>query len=291
MGDHKSAIEVMKIRQSVRTYKKEKIAESDLNKIMDYMENEQNFIGPFGKTDKIQYVSVTNNKTDQGIKLGTYGFIKNPQGYLVGITENNQQQLLNFSYVFEKFVLYLTGLGLGTCWMGGTFNRHSFEQEIVMKEGDFIPCITPIGYPDSKPRLLDKALRAAVKADNKKAWEQLFFDSSFAATLTHDKAGVFSTPIEMVRLGPSASNKQPWRLILSEDRKLCHFYMEHTPNYSEKLGYDMQLLDMGIAMCHFELACKEMNIGGEWSIEEPIMDLPNDQVEYIVSWGEPSKID
>jgi len=89
----------------------------------------------------------------------------------------------------------------------------------------------------------------------------------------------------MVRLAPSASNKQPWRIVLSEDKNTCHFYLEPTPNYSgNKMGFEMQRIDMGIAMCHFELACKELKLSGKWKVNDPKIDLLNEQTEYIVSW-------
>jgi cytochrome oxidase assembly protein ShyY1 len=168
--------------------------------------------------------------------------------------------------------------------MGGTFNRNSFEQELTLADDEFIPCVTPIGYARSNPRIFDKALRYVVKADNKKSWDQLFFKEDFNHSLSEDVAGLLATPIEMVRLGPSASNKQPWRLVLSQNGRDCHFYIEHTPNYSAKLGYDMQLLDMGIAMCQFELSCQELKLSGQWVKEEPDINLPNENYEYIITW-------
>ncbi|WP_227935446.1 nitroreductase family protein [Alkalihalobacillus deserti] len=284
MTFQKSVIETIRTRQSIRTYDTQDITESDYKIITEYIDNKQNLIGPFNSKGKMELIRVTDNVTDKGIKLGTYGFIKNPKAYLVGICENNTYSLVNFSYTFEKLVLFLTDLQIGTCWMGGTFSRKSFEKEISIGEREFIPCVTPIGYPKEKQRMFDKALRIVVKADNKKAWNQLFYDESFEAVLDYNKAGPFQTPIESVRLGPSASNKQPWRLVLANDRTVCHFFIEHTPNYSTKLGYQMQLLDIGIAMCHFDLTCKELKMHGEWEIEDPKLERLNEQAEYIASW-------
>lgn len=280
----KSVIETIRKRQSIRTYETQTITAAHLSKINDYIHNEQNLIGPFGNKGRIELIQVTNNVTDKGIKLGTYGFIKNPSAYLVGITENNQISLLDFAYTFQKLVLFLTELGIGSCWMGGTFSRTSFEREIQMGESDFIPGITPIGYPSQKQRVFDKAVRLVVKADNKKPWDKLFYETNFESALTKENAGVFEVPIEMVRLGPSASNKQPWRLVVSENRKVCHFFIEHTPNYSAKLGYDMQLLDLGIAMCQFDLACQELNMKGIWRVADPEIKRLSEETEYIVSW-------
>lgn len=284
MSIKKSVIEIMRKRQSIRTFDTQEITESHYKLITDYINTEENFIGPFGGKGRVELIQVTNNVTDKGIKLGTYGMIKNPQAYFVGIAENNQNSILEFGYTFQKLILFLTDLEIGTCWMGGTFNRNSFEKELQLEEGEFIPCITPLGYPNDKKRVLDKALRFVVKADNKKAWDKLFYDANLEDTLAKENAGNLEIPLEMVRIGPSASNKQPWRLVVSPDRQVCHFYIEHTPNYSVKLGYDMQILDMGIAMCQFDLACQAINVEGQWIKEDPKIGLPNEQMEYIVSW-------
>lgn len=284
MKYNRSVIENMRGRQSVRTYDGKSLSDADVNTIVAFINEEANLTAPFGGKGKIDYIQVAKNVTDKGIKLGTYGFIKNPVGYLIGTAKNEKYALVEYAYIFHRLVLLATELGVGTCWMGGTFNRNSFEKEIPLGEGEFIPCITPLGYPKEKQRVFDKALRFVVKADNKKAWEKLFYDTSFNAPLRKEHAADWETPIEMVRLGPSASNKQPWRLVLSEDRQACHFYIEHTPNYSSSLGYDMQLLDMGIAMCQFELACEELNINGDWLVEDPNLTELNEHTEYIVSW-------
>ncbi|ALC91826.1 nitroreductase [Bacillus sp. FJAT-18017] len=279
-----SVIEIMQKRQSIRTFSTDSMEEQHIQSILEYIGSERNFTGPFWKTGRAEFVGVSNNVTDKGFKVGTYGFIKNPSAYLVGICKNEKDDLIDFGYCFHKLVIHVGGLGMGTCWMGGTFSRNSFEKELSISSEEFIPCVTPIGYPKEKQRLFDKAVRAVVKADNKKPWDKLFYDGDLKTPLVRETAGLLETPIEMVRLGPSASNKQPWRIAVSEDRKTCHFYIEHTPNYSTSLGYDMQLLDIGIAMCQFELACKELKINGKWVKEQPGFDVPNGQTEYIVSW-------
>ncbi|GAE37122.1 nitroreductase family protein [Halalkalibacter akibai] len=280
-----SYIETMQARQSIRTFETRSLSAFEIEQISTYIHNEENLIGPFGGIGKIYFVLVKNNVTDKGIKLGTYGFIKNPQAYLVGSAKNEKLALVEYAYIFHRLVLYLTKLGLGTCWMGGTFSRNSFEKEIQLIDDEFIPCVTPLGYPTGKQRIFDKALRYVVKADNKKRWDQIFFHSNFEEPLSKEKSGSLEIPIEMVRIGPSASNKQPWRLVLSEDQTSCYFNIEHTPNYSSKLGYDMQLLDIGIAMCQFELACLELQLKGSWVVADPQLNVLNENTEYVVTWN------
>ncbi|TLN24073.1 nitroreductase, partial [bacterium] len=98
----------------------------------------------------------------------------------------------------------------------------------------------------------------------------------------------YATPLEMVRLAPSASNKQPWR-ILRQGRN-WHFYLQRTKGYREMaMGRftgiaDIQRIDMGIAMCHFELAAKDSGLCGKW-----VMDTKARQLDiltnYVVTWS------
>ena len=84
--------------------------------------------------------------------------------------------------------------------------------------------------------------------------------------------------LEVVRWAPSASNKQPWRVV--RGRKRWHFYLARTKGYGKglltslvKLA-DLQRVDMGIAMCHFELAAREAGIEGRWVTDRPLPRTP-----------------
>ena len=99
----------------------------------------------------------------------------------------------------------------------------------------------------------------------------------------------------MVRLAPSASNKQPWRIV--KDGSAWHFYLQRTPKYGPgsvvfnvmKLA-DLQRVDMGIAMCHFELTARELGLDGKWARMNPGLEIPDERTEYVVSWVESDKI-
>ncbi|TCK92896.1 nitroreductase [Natranaerovirga hydrolytica] len=276
---------IIKKRKSVRTYDNKSISEKDLELIQGYINNEANITSPLGRKVKFSIMPVNNNKTEKGQKIGTYGFIKNPQGYIVGVIENNEEALVEFGYVFEKLILFLTQIGIGTCWLGGTFNRNTFIEEVLLEEKEIIPCITPIGYEKDKKRILDKTFRSIIKADNRKPWEELFFYDTFHTPLSQNAFEEMAMPLEMVRLSPSASNKQPYRVLISNDKKTFHFYLEKTPNYAgNKMGFDMQRIDMGIGMSHFELTCQEMKIEGRWVKKDPDVSLPNEHYRYVMSW-------
>jgi hypothetical protein len=49
---------------------------------------------------------------------------------------------------------------------------------------------------------------------------------------------------------------------------------------------DIQRIDMGIAMCHFELTASEAGLRGKWAVDPPAVAPPDQATEYIVSWLE-----
>ncbi len=284
MDFEKKVIEIIKKRKSIRSFRDDPIPDEDYKKIEAYLQNEENLVGPRGKKGRFQIVPVNRDTTENGVKIGTYGFIKNPRAYIVGIMENDKEALVEFGYIFEKLILYLTYLNIGTCWLGGTFNRNSFKEEIDLQGNEFIPCITPIGYSTENKRMMDKTIRFFAGSDNRKPWKDMLFLSDFNTMLTKEKAKDFEAPLEMLRMAPSASNKQPWRVLVDENKERIHFYLEHTLTYGEKLGFEIQRIDMGIAMRHFDLTCKRLNINGRWKTKKPKVSVPNEQFEYIITW-------
>lgn len=107
---------------------------------------------------------------------------------------------------------------------------------------------------------------------------RVILDISFSI----EEAGDLAFSLEMVRLGPSASNKQPWRIVV--DDQAAHFYEYKEPKYSEKFPYDIQKIDMGIAAAHFDLSSKEKGIGGYFKNDsDPGLYLP-ENMEYAFSW-------
>jgi hypothetical protein len=49
---------------------------------------------------------------------------------------------------------------------------------------------------------------------------------------------------------------------------------------------DIQRVDIGIAMYHFEASARELGISGHWSFHPPAFPLPDRRTEYEVSWEE-----
>ena len=47
---------------------------------------------------------------------------------------------------------------------------------------------------------------------------------------------------------------------------------------------DLQRIDIGIAMCHFDLVCIEKVLMGKWLVHDPNLAMPDEPTGYRVSW-------
>jgi len=277
--------EVIRQRFSCRTYLDKPIPEEKRKRLADFISSVKT--GPFGTPVRFELVAATEGDRKSLKGLGTYGFIKGAAGFIVGAAGHSEMNLEDFGYSLERIILFATDIKLGTCWLGGSFTRSRFAKKISAAGGELLPAVSSIGYIADKDRS-GVTIRQLVGGHHRRPWEDLFFQNRFGGSVSPDEAGEYAEPLEMVRIGPSASNKQPWRII--KDGNAWHFYMQRTKGYGNSLTFkllrlaDLQRVDMGIAMSHFELTARELNLKGKWDISEPEIEKPDKLTEYIASW-------
>ncbi len=283
----KPVSEIIKQRYSCRTYEAKPIEDSLRSQLADYLA--QNTDGPFDSPVRFQLAAASEDDRRSLRGLGTYGFIKGATGFIIGAMGPGERNLEDFAYLMERAILYSTDLGLGTCWLGGSFNQSSFAEKIATRGGEEAPAVTATGYIAPKRGFRDRFIRRNSDGDRRRPWEKQFFEGQFGAAIGREAAGAFATPLEMVRLAPSAANKQPWRII--RENGSWHFFLQRTPGSRDTglarlmIKADLQRIDMGIAMCHFELAAQELGLDGEWVLREPAIAKPDELTEYTASWA------
>lgn len=130
----------------------------------------------------------------------------------------------------ESFVLEATALGLGTCWVTGTY--HCKRLHIPLQDGETVLGVIAVGRPEHPLQ--------APATRRRKPLEKLI--SPVPAE------GVALDAAKLVRIAPSAMNTQPWRMEAQDGNFVL--------NVS-----DRALLDGGIALCHAELA---MPVAHRW---------------------------
>ncbi len=277
--------EVIKQRYSCRAYLDKPIASDHQQLLKEFLA--ANGTGPFGTKARFALVTATEDDRQSLKGLGTYGFIKGATGFIVGAVAPGQKNLEDYGYLLEYAVLVATDIGLGSCWLGGTFTKSSFAKKIAVNNHELVPAVIAIGYSVDDSKAVDR-IRKRAGADRRLPAAQLFFDQKFNQAISLTEVGAYAEPLEMVRWAPSASNRQPWRMVRNGDG--WHFYLQRTKGYGKgslifnmlRLA-DLQRVDLGIAMCHFELTARELGLFGQWIVADPQIAIP-EYAEYVASW-------
>jgi hypothetical protein len=282
----KPIAEIIQARYSCRNYSERPLEEATRQRLVDFAASTPS--GPFGTRPRFELVAASEGDRAALRGLGTYGFIRGATAFLIGATRDAEGNMEDFGYLMERIILFATDLGLGTCWLGGTYTKSSFSKKIAARDGEIVAAVASVGYAAERHRAVDQVIRRGADADRRYPWSQLFFEGAFGQPLSREAASLYALPLEMVRLAPSASNKQPWRIV--KLGSAWHFYLHRSRGYGDhgpvKLWTraDMQRIDLGIAMCHFELTACVLGLEGHWALAKPALSTPGGPTQYVVSW-------
>ncbi len=220
-------LEAIDLRQSRRAYLPQPIDSTQLIKLKSEIEqcNKESALS-------IQLVE-DGSEAFSGFNLG-YGMFQGVRSYfaLVGTTSDEHLRE-KAGYFGEKLVLEATKLGLGTCWVGGTFNRNRCA--CTVHEDETLALIITVGpIPAKKPFRENAIYKLAHRGT--KSLEQLYTSDIPAPDW-------LINGMRCVQKAPSAVNLQP---VL--------FHYEQGDLWAEvKNSNSYQLVDLGIAKLHFEL--------------------------------------
>ncbi len=269
--------ETIKKRVSIRSYDSKRLSENDKEKLLNEISKLTN---PFG--ENVQIHLIEKDLVPNGAKLGTYGVIRGAKTFLGVSVKKSEYGLIAAGYQFENLILYATNMGLATVWLAATFSRNQFETAMNIKKDELFPAISPIGYAASKKSVTESLMRKTMKSDKRKPWKEIFFLDSFENPLSEEKSNEYFKPLEMLRLAPSATNAQPWRVVKKQGS--YHFFETHKNN-AGKEEVMIKKVDLGIALSHFHQTALENGLTGNFEKQSDLkIDVP-DNTNYIISWN------
>jgi nitroreductase len=187
---------------------------------------------------------------------GSYGTIRGATSVLVFICSTKSPfAQRHIGYVGEGIVLEATALGLGTCWVGGFFDRRRATALTPLDPTERVVAVSPVGIPAEDLALTERTMRSAASSDRRKPLNEI------APASTEWPAWALGA-VEAARIAPSASNRQPWRFAMSEGALTASL------DSAREVPLVAKRLDIGIACLHAELGAARHGVNGVWQDAE-----------------------
>jgi nitroreductase len=189
--------------------------------------------------------------------IGSYGFVNNAPHLLVGVLpEESEEARIDLGYVLEQVVLEATRLGLGTCWITGTYNAEQAKEALTLGPDEVAAAVCALGYPTEQGlgRLHTEVIRRLARGHRRKPLTEIVFDRRWGEPWSPQEPDpALVTMLEHARLAPSAHNGQPWRFVVDADQMTLALVRQ-------------SFIDAGIVMSHVSLASAALAREGRWEI-------------------------
>ncbi len=191
--------------------------------------------------DNVRVIICRDEKVFRPIFLGS-GKVKGTDCYAAILQKGGD--MARCGYIGESFILECTALGLGTCWLGGSYKKPLALKAAGLEKDESIVCIIAIGKPGEayvgRPRKSLSELTGLTQEQLMELpeWQQ------YALTCA--------------RIAPSAVNAQPWSFIVNGEELAVR---------RNGINFGFAKLDQGIAMLHIELGASHAGAAGHWRQE------------------------
>lgn len=247
--DEQAAIwfEAASHRRSRRRYTGAAVAPEILEELDEVCEG----FRPFGDA-RVVLVREPGDGVFQGI-VGAYGKVSGaPHVLLVVADERTAHAHAHAGYTGEAAILAATALGLDTCWIGGFFRAAYVRRLVTLDEGERVIAVSPVGHATGALGVSERMLQGAAGARARKPLEEI------APGIGETWPGWARSAAETVRIGPSAMNRQPWRLRMDDGALIV------SRDTAREAPRVTRALDCGIAMLHAELGAHHDGMSGRW---------------------------
>lgn len=235
-------IQAMKQRISRRNFTKDKLRANEIETI-EHWTNQINAISALS----LQFLE-DGSKAFSHLKK-SYGIFSNVHAMILmkgNVADLNLKEKIG--YYGETLLLKIVTLGLGTCWVGGTYDKN----ELDIPEKETLIGVILVGNIDKSMK--DIFLRQVIGRNRKSIEKRIVTDAPLPEWILQG--------LEAVKIAPSAKNSQK-PLFRYEKGVLRAEVLEEEP---------FDLVDLGIAKKHFELGAAhgtfELGNGGAFKLSK-----------------------
>lgn len=270
-------------RVSVRSYADRSVDAALLKQLLAFAENCDRLTDAAPRVDLISGVEQVERVLT--FMVGSYGLIQNAPHLLVGILpEESDRARIHLGFALEQVVLEATRLGLGTCWITGTYDAEQAGNAVDIKTGEVPAAVCALGHPaeGGYGLLHTQVIRRLAGGHKRKPLTEIVFFRRWSEPWSREEIdSTLVTVLKHARLAPSAHNAQPWRFIVDDDGIALTLVKP-------------KFIDAGIVMSHVMLASTAVDRPGNWEIRlgdqalAQALDLPRRAIPVATfQWSGP----
>ncbi|MBU3097715.1 MULTISPECIES: nitroreductase family protein [Clostridium] len=231
-------LQAIKLRKSIRNYKDSVVSPQHIQNIKTIINEAKPLFDNIPMEVLLIEDGTKITDTFKGL-ISKYTKVKAPH-YLAFTSEIQEGHLENIGFIGEEIVLKLTGLGIGTCWLGSAIKQDLFKTLFTVREKQSYIILVAFGYPV-------KPLEQVVTRKR--------FDKSKLITSTFDPK--YEPIIQSLIDAPSSINSQPWKLAINNNK--FDLLLENRNILSKKILKDTNHIDMGIGLSHLYNSAIELD--------------------------------
>lgn len=227
-------LEALKERHSVRKYIDRQLDNETIEKLQDK-------ISILNEEGDLHLQLVVNEPKAFSGGIFSYGKFSGVSNYIMVIGKDSDKLDYNAGYFGQCLVLFAQQLGLRTCWVGLTYKKIAGAFSIA--SGERVACCIAIGYG------ADNGVQHKSKRPDR---------VSNVSTTTPEW---FANGVDAALLAPTAVNQQKFRFTYIPANNSGEKPKVRAEKGFSIVGYTK--IDLGIAMCNFEIGAGKDNFDWE----------------------------
>jgi nitroreductase len=235
-------------RKSIRDYDPTPLDQNRLEEITKKLQT----LTPILPDIKTEFKIISPDQVTRKLRL------KAPH-YIAAFAEAKDNYKVNVGFMLQQMDLYFSASGLGSCWLG---------------------------IPQPTKEVTDSTkLEFVILMSFGKSNEELYrkdtseFHRKALAEITEIKDA--DELLEPTRIAPSAVNLQNW--YFNGNKKEIHVYSTKANFLRNALGGSYYPVNMGIALCHLQLAAQHYGLKSQFSFDKSRVKNPPKNLDYVAT--------
>ncbi len=235
-------------RKSIRDYNPTPLNASLLEEVSKNLQS----LKPMMPSIKTEFKVISSNQVTRKINN------KAPH-YVAAFSETKEAYKINLGFMLQQMDLYFSANGLGSCWLATP------QPTKEVTESSSLPFVILMSFGNSKEPLY----RTNTSEFKRKPIKDIS-DIEAADDL-----------LEPVRLAPSGINLQNW--YFTGNKNQIHAYSTKPGFLRNILGGSYYPINMGIALCHLQLAAQQQGLKTKFAFDSSKDKNPRKDLDYTAT--------